>query len=103
MQNLLFEISKSFEEITNKEIILELEKAPKEINIQRSPEVTYGIRNFVGNAVKFSKKKVKIILIQEEKEILISIHDDGPGFPEDIFNIIGEPYILSRSKTFKRT
>ena len=101
LQNLLFEISKSFEEITNKEIILEVEKAPKEINIQRSPEVTYGIRNFVGNAVKFSKKKVKIILIQEEKEILISIHDDGPGFPEDIFNIIGEPYILSRSKTFK--
>ena len=26
------------------------------------------------------------------------INDDGPGFPEDIIDIIGEPYIKSKSQ-----
>ena len=30
------------------------------IDIQRTPEIIYGLRNFIGNAVKFSKSKVKI-------------------------------------------
>ena len=32
------------------------------------------------------------------KDIEISINDDGPGFPEDIIKILGEPYIRSKSK-----
>ena len=31
-------------------------------------------------------------------ENVILIDDDGPGIPEDIINIIGEPYIKSKSK-----
>ena len=27
-----------------------------------------------------------------------NISDDGPGFPEDIIEMIGEPYIKSKSK-----
>ena len=30
--------------------------------ISRSPEIIYGLRNFIGNAVKFSKSRVKIDL-----------------------------------------
>ena len=55
MQNLLVEIIRSFEEISEKKIILNLDKAKKEILMDRSVEITYGIRNFIGNAVKFSK------------------------------------------------
>ena len=29
------------------------------------------------------------------------ISDDGPGFPEDIYNFIGEPYIASKSNKLK--
>ena len=57
LQDLLFEIVKSFEEITQKQINLDTTQSNKKIKIKRSPEITYGIRNFVGNAVKFSKKK----------------------------------------------
>ena len=32
------------------------------------------------------------------KNIKIKINDDGPGFPDDIKEIIGEPYIKSKSK-----
>ena len=31
----------------------------------------------------------------------IKISDDGPGFPDDVYKIIGEPYIKSRYKKFK--
>ena len=57
----------------------------------------YGLRNFIGNAIKFSKSKVNIFLISDDKEIKIIVNDDGPGFPSDIIEKLGEPYIKSRS------
>ena len=48
--------------------------------------------------MKFSKSKVKIDLISDEKLVEIKINDDGPGIPEDVINKIGEPYIKSKSK-----
>ena len=97
IQNLLTEIIKSFEEISDKRIILTLEEAKKEILIKRSPEITYGIRNFIGNAVKYSKSQIKVHLYTSSDKVKIKIVDNGPGFPEDIFDIIGQPYISSNS------
>ena len=101
LEDLLFEIKNSFEEISEKNIELYFDKKNKKTPIKRSPELTYGIRNFVGNAVKFSKKNVFINLITNKDEIKIKITDDGPGFPNDVFQIIGEPYIASKIKKFK--
>ena len=101
LQDLLNEISTSFEEISEKKINLNLAKTSKKIPIKRSPEITYGIRNFVGNAVKFSKKNINIDLYSEDGKTRIEISDDGPGFPDDISKIIGEPYITSKSKRLK--
>ncbi len=101
LEDLLFEIQNSFNEFSEKDIELDLHKKNKKTHIKRSPELTYGIRNFVGNAVKFSKNKVNITLISDKNEIKIKITDDGPGFPEDIFKIIGEPYLASKSKKVK--
>ena len=41
-------------------------------------------RNFIGNAVKFSKSRVKIKLSSSKKLIEIKIYDDGPGIPETL-------------------
>ena len=101
LEDLLFEIKNSFEEVSEKNIELYFDKKNKKTPIKRSPELTYGIRNFVGNAVKFSKKNVFINLINNKDEIKIRITDDGPGFPNDVFKIIGEPYIASKVKKFK--
>ena len=98
MQNLLIEITRSFQEISEKKIILNLDNAKKKILIDRSIEITYGIRNFVGNAVKFSKNKVMINLDCDSKHVKITISDDGPGFPEDVSKKIGQPYIATTSK-----
>ena len=98
LEDLLEEIIDSFKETSSKEIKLFTDNDENKINIQRSPEIIYGLRNFIGNAVKFSKSEVKIELKSNKNIILIEINDDGPGFPDDIINKIGEPYIKSKSK-----
>ncbi len=55
------------------------------------------MRNFIGNAVKVSKTKDEIILSSNKEDIEILIKDDGPGFPADVIEILGEPYIKSKS------
>jgi two-component system, sensor histidine kinase RegB len=98
IENLIDEIINSFRETSSKEINLICKEDKNKINIQRTPEIIYGLRNFIGNAVKFSKSKVIIFLKSEKKDISITIIDDGPGFPDDIKNVLGEPYIKSKSK-----
>ena len=98
IEDLLEEIVNSFRETSSKHIDLLTDEDQNKINIQRTPELIYGLRNFIGNAIKFSKSKVQINLKSNDKIIEIKIHDDGPGIPEDIINKIGEPYIKSKSK-----
>ncbi|OUW57680.1 MAG: hypothetical protein CBD57_04365 [Candidatus Pelagibacter sp. TMED197] len=96
--DLLEEIIESFEETTSKKIYLNLENDNNKIFISRSPEIIYGLRNFIGNAVKFSKSEIDIVLISDKSKIQIDISDDGPGFPDDIIDVLGEPYIKSKSE-----
>jgi two-component system, sensor histidine kinase RegB len=98
LEDLLEEIANSFKETTSKKIDLFTDDDQNKINIQRTPEIIYGLRNFIGNAVKFSRNKVKVNLKSNENVIEIKINDDGPGIPEDIIKKIGEPYIKSKSK-----
>ena len=94
---MLDEIIVSFKETSSKEISLVCNDNRNDHSFQRTPELIYGLRNFIGNAVKFSKSKVEIVLISDNINIQIQINDDGPGFPEDIKENIGEPYIKSKS------
>ena len=98
LEDLLTEILRSFRETSEKKIQLKSNNDKNRINIKRSPEIIYGLRNFIGNAVKFSNENVEIELISNENNIFIEINDDGYGFPEDLINILGEPYIRSKSK-----
>ncbi|MDC0449380.1 ActS/PrrB/RegB family redox-sensitive histidine kinase [Pelagibacteraceae bacterium] len=98
IEDLLEEIIISFKETSDVKIDLISDDDKNRINIKRAPELVYGLRNFIGNAVKFSRSKVKIILRSDKEIIEIKINDDGPGIPEDIIEKIGEPYIQSKSK-----
>ena len=40
-------------------------------------------------------------LISNSTDVLIEVVDDGPGFPDDVIKLIGEPYISSKSKKLK--
>ena len=89
------EIVRSYEEISKKNFIINLEKYKNPVSINKSIEIMYGLRNFIGNANKFSKEKVEIFLVSDEKSTIIIIRDDGPGFPKDLIDKdkLGEPYI----------
>ena len=97
-EDLLEEIISSFKETSSKDINLIVENDNNKIAIQRTPEIIYGLRNFIGNAVKFSKSRVNINLRSDQEIIEIQINDDGPGIPEDLIQKMGEPYIKSKSK-----
>ena len=88
-------IVRSYQEISNKEFVINLEHHKNPININKSTEIIYGLRNFIGNANKFSKKKIEIFLNSNKKATKITIRDDGPGFPDDLIDKhrLGEPYI----------
>ena len=89
------EIVRSYQEISNKEFVINLEHYKTPINTHKSAEIIYGLRNFIGNANKFSKKKIEIFLSSNKKATNITIRDDGPGFPKDLIDKhrLGEPYI----------
>ena len=89
------EIVKSFEEISKKKFIVNLSQDTNSFNIPKLIELVYGIRNFIGNANKFAKEKIYIFIKSNNQQSEISIEDDGPGYPKDILNKIGEPYIKS--------
>jgi two-component system sensor histidine kinase RegB len=98
VEDLLEEIIISFTETSEKKITLFENDDKNKINIKRSPEIVYGLRNFIGNAIKFADKEVNIILTSNKETLTLIINDDGPGFAEDVIKLIGEPYLKSKSK-----
>ena len=101
LEDLLDEIIKSFKESSEKNIVLNTDKDTNKIDIKRNPELIYGLRNFIGNAVKFANQNILISIISDNINLYVLIEDDGPGFPDDIIKALGEPYIKSRSKLSK--
>ena len=89
------EIVRSYQEISKKNFLVNLDNYNISINLNKSLEIIYGLRNFIGNANKFSEKKIEIFLISNKKSTIIKIIDDGPGFPKDLIDKhrLGEPYI----------
>ncbi len=95
LKDYIDEIVRSYEEISKKEFIIDFENYKNPINLNKSIEIMYGLRNFIGNANKFSKKIIKIVIKNDDQKTTIIIKDDGPGFPKDLIDRdkLGEPYI----------
>ena len=94
------EIVRSFEEISNKSFTVNFDKYNNKFKIKKSSELIYGLRNFIGNANKFSKNEILIFISDNKERTCIKIVDDGNGFPKDLIDKhkLGEPYI----RTFDR-
>jgi len=97
LNDYVYEIVRSYREFSKKNFIINLDQFKNPINIYKSSEIVYGLRNFIGNANKFSNKKVEIFVKSNKKNSEIIIRDDGPGFPKDLIDKhkLGEPYIRS--------
>lgn len=64
--------------------------------IWRRPEVLYGLRNLVENAVDFARARVSVDASWTSRRIELRISDDGPGFAPEIMDKLGEPYVTTR-------
>jgi two-component system sensor histidine kinase RegB len=95
------EIVKSFRKTSKKEFILNFDQYSNSLNITKSIEIVYGLRNFIGNANKFSKSKVFINIKSDSDITEISIEDDGEGYTSSVLRKIGEPYIKSYKSSIK--
>ena len=95
------EIIKSFKQTSKKEFIINFDQYSNSFKFTKSIEIVYGLRNFIGNANKFSKNKVFICIKSNIKTTEIIIEDDGEGYPNDVLKKIGEPYIKSYKSSIK--
>ncbi len=95
MRDYLKEIISSFKEISKKKFIFDYNQDSNNKKISKSLEIVYGLRNFIGNANKFSRQKIFISLKSNNLITEIIIEDDGDGYPKDIMSKIGEPYLKS--------
>ena len=99
--NYVSEIIKSFEETSKKKFILNFDQYSNALKITKSIEIVYGLRNFIGNANKFSNNKVFINIKSDNDTTEIIIEDDGEGYSNDVLRKIGEPYIKSYKSSIK--
>lgn len=68
-----------------------------EPTLRRRPEIVYGLRNFIENAVGFARAEVRVSAVWAEDRLTVTIEDDGPGFAPEILARLGEPYVTSRA------
>ncbi|VDC23212.1 sensor histidine kinase RegB [Pseudogemmobacter humi] len=83
-----------------KEVIFELIPGPgadeREPIVQRRPEVIHGLRNLVQNAVDFASSKVWVECEWTPSALALRIIDDGEGYPPNVINRIGDPFVRVR-------
>ena len=48
--------------------------------------------NLIGNAARFAQKKLEIVLVLEHDCLLLSVADDGPGFPVELLKSGPKPF-----------
>ncbi len=59
----------------------------------RRPEIMHGLGNLLQNAIEFAKEEVQVVIAWSREELSITITDDGVGFPPDLLDRLGDPYI----------
>jgi len=61
----------------------------------RNPAVLYGLGNILENAVDFARERVQITATWTDDKVAVVVSDDGSGFPPEIIDRMGEPYVTS--------
>lgn len=70
--------------------------------IRRSAEIVHAMRNLIQNAVDFAHATVWIELNWSAEIISVTVFDDGPGFPPQLIDRIGDPYMRTGGRSHAR-
>ncbi len=61
--------------------------------IRRSPELLHGLSNFLANALRHARERVRFHAGETPEELWVAVSDDGQGFPPDLLPRLGEPFL----------
>jgi two-component system sensor histidine kinase RegB len=80
------------------EVVVRIEETPDRADpmppmVPRRPELIHGLGNLLQNAIEFAREEVKVALTWNADEIGVTISDDGIGFPPDLLDRLGDPYL----------
>lgn len=64
--------------------------------LRRNPAITYGLGNLIENAVDFAGSRVEIDARWTASAVSVTVRDDGPGFHQDVFDRLGDPFVTTR-------
>ena len=67
LNDYVHDIVRSYQEFSEKNFIINSDQFKNSIKTYKSSEIVYGLRNFIGNANKFSNQKVEIFLKSNKK------------------------------------
>ena len=73
--------------------------AEPEISLDVEPGLRHAVINIIENGIKSARKQVHVDCALDsgnERNLLISVADDGPGIPAEVLERIGEPFISRR-------
>jgi two-component system sensor histidine kinase RegB len=64
--------------------------------VERRAELLHGLGNIIENAVDFAQSRVLVAVHWDDRDITLTVSDDGPGFSADVIDRLGEPYVTTR-------
>jgi two-component system sensor histidine kinase RegB len=64
--------------------------------LRRNPGIAYGFGNLLENAVDFAETRVEVDARWTPSQVSLTVRDDGPGFHENIFDRLGDPFVTTR-------
>jgi len=58
-----------------------------------SPALLHGLGNLLQNAMEFARTEVRVLVGWDDRQVMVTIKDDGPGFAAGVLDHLGEPYL----------
>jgi two-component system, sensor histidine kinase RegB len=83
-----------------KALVFDLQPEPdapdRQPEVRRAPEIIHGLRNLIQNAVDFAATTVWIDGQWSDRQLVVRVIDDGPGYPPTLLGRIGDPFLRVR-------
>ncbi|MCS6781033.1 MAG: ActS/PrrB/RegB family redox-sensitive histidine kinase [Geminicoccaceae bacterium] len=78
------------------EIRVEAEAGAAEPELVLPPALRHALANYIDNALRHAESRVVLTVRPGRERLVLEITDDGPGFPPELLDWVGEPYLTTR-------
>jgi two-component system sensor histidine kinase RegB len=75
---------------------VELAPGLEEPIVEPGPALRHALGNLIDNAIQFARSRATISTRRDAHGVELVIEDDGPGFPPELLEWLGEPFLSTR-------